>query len=87
MELENYIYGLLAAILILVIIKTIHFLKHKNRNWKFRHWFYFSRKALNLSTSDERAILKRKQNVYSIFIYILLIITVVYSFITFLSQS
>ena len=87
MELYEYSYVLVAVILILALIKTVHFIKNKNRNWKFRHWFYFSRKALNLSTSDERAILKRKQNVYSIFIYILLIITVVYSFITFLSQS
>ena len=84
MELHDYSYILGAVILILAVIKTVHFIKNKNRNWKFHHWFYFNQKNIKVSTNSERVKLKKVQNAYSIFIYILLFITIIYSLVIFL---
>jgi len=72
MELYEYSYVLGGVILILALIKTVHFIKNKNRNWKFHHWFYFNQNNITASTNNERMKLKKVQNAYSIFIYILL---------------
>jgi len=84
MELYDYSYVLGGVVLILAVIKTVHFIKNKNRNWKFRHWFYFNQNNIKASTNNERARLKRVQNAYSISIYTLLSITVIYSLVIFL---
>ena len=84
MELYEYSYVLGGVILILALIKTAHFIKNKNRNWKFHHWFYFNQNNITASTNSERVKLKKVQNAYSIFIYILLIITIIYSLVIFL---
>ncbi len=60
-----YSYLLNIIILILFVVKTIHFIRNKNRNWKFRHWFYFSRYNILQSSNEERARLKRVRNMYS----------------------
>lgn len=77
MESFEYSYISAGVVLILAIIKTLHFIKNQNRNWKFRHWFYFNQNNIKVSTSNERARLKRIQNTYAICIYILLFITII----------
>ena len=84
MELQEGIYVLSAVILILAVLKTAHFIQNRNRNWKLYHWFYFNHKIIKVSSNNGRARLKRIQNAYSISIYILLFITIIYSLIIFL---
>jgi len=77
MESFEYSYVLAGVVLILAIIKTVHFIKNQNRNWRFRHWFYFGQNNIKASTSENRARLKRMQNAYALCIYILLFVTTI----------
>ena len=70
MELFVYGYIVEGIITLLAILKTIHFIKNKNRNWKLYHWIYFSYSNIQISTSPQRVKLKQTQNKFSIIILI-----------------
>lgn len=77
MDLYSYRYLLDGILLMLIIFKTVHFLKNKNYNWKTYHWIYFSEYNIKGSTSSDRAKLKKKQNLFSLIILIVLVIDLV----------
>jgi len=77
MDLYSYRYLLDGILLLLIVIKTVHFVKNKNYNWKAYHWIYFSEYNIKGSTSSARGKLKRKQNLFSLTIFIVLIIDLV----------
>lgn len=71
--LLKYTYLLAVAVL---LIKTVLFVKNKNKNWTFVHFLYFSAGNIQFTASNPRARLKRVQNRLSIAILILLVIQV-----------
>lgn len=73
-----YSYILTGIIILLIIIKTVHFINHKSRNWKFKHWFYFGEYSRVASTNESSAHLKTIQNRYSRWIAILTVIDLIY---------
>jgi len=77
MDLYSYRYLLDGILLLLIVIKTVHFVKNKNYNWKVYHWIYFSEYNIKGSTSNDRAKLKKKQNLFSLIILLVLVIDLV----------
>lgn len=71
---------LLLIIIMLIVIKTLHFLKHI-RHKKFTNWIYFNRYSIIMSSTEESAAAKRKQNAYSfrIGMTLLLMVLTVYA--------
>jgi len=78
MELFVVGYILQGIIVLFAILKTIHFIKNKNHNWKPYHWIYFSNNNIKGSTGPQRAELKRTQNRLSIIIFILLFVLIIF---------
>ena len=77
MDLFVYTYIVEGVIVFLSILKTIHFIKNKNRNWKPFHWVYFSNYNIKNSTGADRVKLKQTQNRFSISILILLFVLII----------
>ncbi len=63
-------------IIYLIIIKTRHFVKHI-RHKKLVNWFYFNRYSIALSSTQESAAAKKKQNAYTFNICMALLVLVV----------
>ncbi|MCW3113978.1 MAG: hypothetical protein JWR18_2374 [Segetibacter sp.] len=71
--LLKYTY-ILAAVLLL--IKTVLFVKNKNKNWTFMQFLYFNATNIQFTSSSQRARLKKVQNQLSIAIMILIVIQI-----------
>lgn len=71
--LLKYTY-ILAAVLLL--IKTVLFVKNKNKNWTFMQFLYFNATNIQFTSSSERARLKKVQNQLSIAIMIIIVIQI-----------
>ena len=56
------------------LVKTYLFVRYKNKNWRFYEFFYFNQVNIKYTSTNERAKMKRTQNVLSFTIFILLII-------------
>jgi hypothetical protein len=64
------------AVLILIAIKTIHFLHYKRKSWGPRRFFYFTYQEIEWSQDEDRETSKRIQNRLSISILIVLLLYV-----------
>lgn len=71
--LLKYTY-ILAAVLLL--IKTVLFVKNKNKNWTFMQFLYFNATNIQFTSSSQRARLKKVQNQLSIAIMIIIVIQI-----------
>ena len=68
---------LLAILIILIIVKTLHFYKYvSTKRRKFVNWLYFSHNAVIRSHSSKSVDNKRRQNAYSVRIGVMLIVIV-----------
>lgn len=71
--LLKYGYLISAALL---IIKIFIFIKHKNKTWTFGQFLFFDQLNIKLTSTVERARLKRVQNLLSILILTFLLLQV-----------
>lgn len=71
--LLKYAYLISAALL---IIKIFIFIKHKNKTWTFGQFLFFDHLNIKLTSTVERARLKRVQNLLSILILTFLLLQV-----------
>lgn len=68
-------YAYVLAIL-LFVVKTVLFVKNRNRNWRLTQFLYFNPTNIQLTSKPERAKLKRLQNQLSIAIVIFLVLQI-----------
>ena len=64
---------LLLILVLIIVLKTIHFFKHIRRK-RLADWFYFTSYNIILSSSPESAEAKRRQNIYTICIAAMLLL-------------
>jgi len=69
------------GILLLALLKTGLFIKHKSPYWRLSDFLHFSRYSIYNSSSQERAIHKEHQNKLSLILLFLAITDILVSFI------
>ncbi len=78
--LDMIIYFLLkytyVVTLFLFLIKTILFLKHRNKNWTVLQFIFFNPINIRFTSKNERVKYKRIQNGLSVAILLLIIIEI-----------
>lgn len=72
--LLNYTYVIIG---LLFLLKTILFIRHKNKNWRLSEFLYFNQLNIRFTPNLERAKLKRLQNFLSYIILFLLVVQLV----------
>jgi H+/gluconate symporter-like permease len=74
-----FYYGLFISIG-LVVVKGILFASFRTRNWKIHHLFFFDQHNLDNTSEGSRERIKRLQNMLSIFLLVILVLTIIVQF-------
>jgi hypothetical protein len=81
----NYLYTAeivtMMVLWVLIIVKTIHFLKTTHRR-KILNWFYFNKYSIYDSHNSKSAKAKKTQNILTVILAFLLVIAILMELLT-----